>query len=50
MTTCIENRPPLFQTDRDRVAACFLHRDAPAIKTEEMGKVFVAAGAPTSGQ
>jgi peptide/nickel transport system ATP-binding protein len=45
MPICVENRPPLFQADGDRVAACFLHRGAPEVKTEEMGKVFVGAGA-----
>jgi oligopeptide/dipeptide ABC transporter ATP-binding protein len=43
MPVCIENRPPLFQVNGDRVAACFLHRDAPEIRTEEMGRVFVGA-------
>jgi len=45
MPICIENRPPLYQTDAHRVAACYLYHDSPAIKTEEMGKVFVGAGA-----
>jgi peptide/nickel transport system ATP-binding protein len=45
METCIQERPPLYQIDRDRVASCFLYRDAPAIKTEEMGRVFVGVGA-----
>src|SRR5262247_4626967 len=30
MSRCREVRPPLFQTDRHRVVACYLHADAPA--------------------
>jgi oligopeptide/dipeptide ABC transporter ATP-binding protein len=30
MSRCREVPPPLFQTDRHRVAACYLHADAPA--------------------
>jgi peptide/nickel transport system ATP-binding protein len=30
MSRCREAPPPLFQTDRHRVVACYLHADAPA--------------------
>ncbi len=45
MPVCFEQFPPLYQVDPDRAAACYLHRDAPAMKTEEMGNVFVGASA-----
>jgi peptide/nickel transport system ATP-binding protein len=40
MPMCGDNPPPLFQTDRDRAAACFLYKDAPVIVSGEMHKVF----------
>jgi oligopeptide/dipeptide ABC transporter ATP-binding protein len=43
MEICREQPPPLFQTDRQRAATCFLYRDHPVIGTEEMDNVFVAA-------
>jgi len=49
MPICIAERPPLFQTDPDRVVACFLHREAPKLAGDELSRVFVEAmptGAP----
>jgi hypothetical protein len=40
MPMCVEQAPPLFQTDPRRVTACYLYRDAPAIKPEELVSVF----------
>jgi peptide/nickel transport system ATP-binding protein len=43
MPTCIEQHPPLFQADEDRVVACFLHREAPVIGGDELSRVFSQA-------
>uniref|UniRef100_A0A7C3A9B7 ABC transporter ATP-binding protein n=1 Tax=Thermorudis sp. TaxID=1969470 RepID=A0A7C3A9B7_9BACT len=40
MPMCIEQAPPLFQTDPRRVTACYLYREAPAIEPEELVGVF----------
>ncbi|MDQ2784031.1 MAG: ABC transporter ATP-binding protein [Chloroflexota bacterium] len=45
MPMCVERQPALFRTDPRRVSACYLYRDAPAIKPEELTTIF--AGAPT---
>src|SRR5438128_397036 len=45
MPMCWDAPPPLYRTDPHRAAACFLYRDAPALRTDEMAQVFVAAGA-----
>jgi peptide/nickel transport system ATP-binding protein len=41
MPMCLEAHPPLFQTTSDRVAACYLYRDAPALTDEHLDTVFV---------
>jgi hypothetical protein len=46
MPMCIAKEPPLFRTDPRRVAACYLYRDAPAIKPEELTNIL--ADAPPS--
>lgn len=43
MSMCLAEQPPLFQTDSHRAVACYLHRETTAIKSEEMGKVFITA-------
>jgi peptide/nickel transport system ATP-binding protein len=40
MEECWSQVPPLFQLDADRAATCFLHRDAPTLRSEEIGRVF----------
>ena len=45
MPKCSESVPPLFQTDPHRLAACFLHEEAPSLQAEEMASVFVGRGA-----
>ncbi len=45
MPMCIEKHPPLFRTDPRRVSACYLYRDAPAVKPDALTSIF--AGAPT---
>ena len=37
---CLQAAPPLFQTDRYRAVACYLHQSAPALSAEEMVKAF----------
>ena len=44
MAKCLQQTPPLFQIDAQRVAACFLYEGAPVVKTEEMDRVFHANG------
>jgi peptide/nickel transport system ATP-binding protein len=40
MEECWQTIPPLFQIDPNRAASCFLHKEHPAIKSEEIGNVF----------
>ncbi len=47
MPMCLEAMPPLYHTDPRRAAACYLHRDSPAIKTEALGNVLVSGGRQT---
>ena len=41
MEMCLEQPPPLFRTDHDRAAACYLYREAPALTDERLDEVFV---------
>ncbi|MDP9469684.1 MAG: ABC transporter ATP-binding protein [Chloroflexota bacterium] len=43
MPMCIEKHPPLYQTNPDRVTACYLYRDAHPLQTDEVTSVFVGA-------
>ncbi len=49
MAKCLQQRPPLYQTDPHRAAACFLYEDAPALNNEEMDRVFVGNGLAVNG-
>lgn len=40
MTQCLQQAPPLYQTDPQRVAACFLYEGAPVVGTAQMDSVF----------
>ena len=40
MDKCLQQVPPLYQTDPHRAAACFLYEQAPALNTEDMDRVF----------
>ncbi|MFN8619264.1 MAG: ABC transporter ATP-binding protein [Chloroflexota bacterium] len=40
MEPCWSTLPPLFQTDADRAASCFLHQQSPVLRSEEIGRVF----------
>ncbi|MBA2448305.1 MAG: ABC transporter ATP-binding protein [Chloroflexi bacterium] len=44
MPMCVEAPPPLFRTDRHRAASCYLYRDAPSIKPDQIGEVLAATG------
>jgi oligopeptide/dipeptide ABC transporter ATP-binding protein len=41
MEMCLEKHPPLYQTDSQRVAACYLYREAPILEDEHLDGVFV---------
>ena len=41
MEVCLERHPPLYQTERDRVAACYLYREAPVLSDASIDEVFV---------
>ena len=40
MPTCLQEMPPLFQTEPQRAVACFLHDTAPILRAEEMDHVL----------
>jgi hypothetical protein len=40
MPICLEQEPPLFQTDQSRAAACHLYQGAPALRREELSSVL----------
>jgi peptide/nickel transport system ATP-binding protein len=40
MDECWQTIPPLFRIDPNRAASCFLYKEQPAIKSEEIGTVF----------
>ena len=40
MDECWQRPPPFFQPDRQRIAACFLHRDSPVLPTADVAEVF----------
>jgi peptide/nickel transport system ATP-binding protein len=53
MEICPSARPPLFQTEPRRVAACFRYDHAPLLRSEDLGEVLVTprpvAPEPTPG-
>jgi peptide/nickel transport system ATP-binding protein len=40
MPMCHETAPPLFRTDANRAASCFLYRDAAPVRGEDIGTVL----------
>lgn len=40
MTQCLQRTPPLYQTDAQRAAACFLYEGSPVLETAEMDRVL----------
>jgi oligopeptide/dipeptide ABC transporter ATP-binding protein len=49
MEHCWTDVPPLFRTEEDRAAACFLHERMPALPSEAVGEVLHRTPAPSSG-
>lgn len=45
MARCLEVRPPLYQTNPDRAAACYLYDDAPVMGAAGVDHVFVSTEA-----
>lgn len=43
MEICLEHEPALFQTGADRVSACYLYREAPALTSRAIETVFTTA-------
>ncbi len=41
MPICWESPPPLFQTDPQRAAACYLYQDSPRLNGDDAAKLFV---------
>jgi hypothetical protein len=49
MAVCRQSTPPLFQTGRHRVVACFLYQEAPTLPAHQMATAFVEPPAPSPG-
>jgi hypothetical protein len=47
MPACRRSAPPLFQTARHRVVACFLYQEAPVLPAHQMAAAFVESASPT---
>lgn len=43
MPTCLQQRPPLYRTDPDRAAACYLYDGSPAVTSGSVNEVFATA-------
>ena len=46
MAICREARPPLYQLDEHRAAACYLYMGKPELPADELGKVMVPPAVP----
>jgi peptide/nickel transport system ATP-binding protein len=44
MEMCLERHPPLYQTERYRVTACYLYRESPVLASERLDEAFVRPG------
>ena len=44
MTKCLQQAPPLYQSDPQRAAACFLYEGAPVLPAEAMDRVLQTTG------
>jgi len=49
MDVCWQQPPALYQTNPDRVAACFLYRDSPILTSSDVSQAFQNTGQPGSG-
>lgn len=45
MTKCLQQAPPLYQTEPQRAAACFLYEGAPVLNAEKMDQVLQTGSA-----
>jgi len=45
MAKCLEQAPPLYQTNARRAVACFLHEDSPVFSSGNLEDVFHSNGA-----
>ena len=45
MAKCLQQAPPLYQTEPQRAAACFLYEGAPVLSMEQMDRVLQTSGA-----
>ena len=43
MEICLPKHPPLYQTNGQHAAACYLHRDAPVVANDELGTLLTTA-------
>ena len=48
MAICREARPPLYQIDEYRAAACYLYMGKPEVPADELGKVMVPPALPVA--
>jgi peptide/nickel transport system ATP-binding protein len=48
MPICRDERPPLFQLDEHRAAACYLYLGQPEVPADEIGKVMVPPAVPVA--
>jgi peptide/nickel transport system ATP-binding protein len=48
MAICREARPPLYQLDEYRAAACYLYMGKPEVPADELGKVMVPPALPVA--
>jgi peptide/nickel transport system ATP-binding protein len=46
MDICRQQAPPLFQIDKHRAAACFLHQDKPVVAGEDLNQVMAVPPPP----
>jgi len=48
MPTCRQFKPPLFETDEHRAAACYLYEGSPPIPPDELARVMAPPAAPVA--
>jgi peptide/nickel transport system ATP-binding protein len=48
MEMCWDNPPPKYVPDSERLATCFLYRDAPVAPSEDVASVFRPPDAPVA--
>jgi peptide/nickel transport system ATP-binding protein len=48
MAVCRQFKPPLYETDEHRAAACYLYEGAPELAPDELGRVMAPPVAPVA--